>query len=68
MIVYTDSRNRAEPKGETLRTFKTCYEYNKDFGRKKTKQKKPKPLQTSFARSTVQAATEHVDMLGIKRG
>lgn len=65
MIVYTDSRNKAEPKGETLRTFKTCYEYNKDFGRKKTKNK---TLQTSFARSTVQATTEHVDMLGIKRG
>lgn len=33
MIVYTDSRNKAEPKGETLRTFKTCYEYNRDFGK-----------------------------------
>lgn len=30
MFVYTDKGKKAEPKGETLRTFKTCYEYNKD--------------------------------------
>lgn len=65
MIVYTDSRNKAEPKGETVRTFKTCYEYNKDFGRKKTKNPNPTDFICPLYSPT---ATEHVDMLGIKRG
>lgn len=37
MFVYTDKRKKAEPEGETLRTFKTCYEYNKDVQKKKKK-------------------------------
>lgn len=50
MFVYTDKRNKAEPKGETLRTFKTCYEYNKDVKKKKkrttknNKNKNPREL------------------------
>lgn len=67
MFDYTDKGNKAEPEGETLRTFKTCYEYNKDV-RKSIIIIQIKTLEKSFAHSTVQTATENVNMLRRKRG
>lgn len=60
-------RNKAEPRAGTLRTFKTCYGYNKDV--KKKIITKIKTLGKSFPRSKVQTATaERVKMLRRKRG